>query len=386
MTRSATVDVVGHFGSRFSYATHAVELARALRRENLLGRIVNLDPTFLEDYLDELGYAADSRSQPSGRAAFVISAPTEPTAAFARCYDLATLFVCPNTDRLSDEARHVALEFSELVTPSFYGRDTVGAAIGREHEGRLFVHPLGAHEVFCRGRLAAREMAARRRERGQPLRAVHFSSDWFWPGRKGTEELIEVWEHVHEQTGLELTIHCVGAMRDSIYYYCADRGLHEPVVKVVSPLTHGSMPHQLFEHMAAADVVIHPSRAEGFGMIALSALLARVPLVTTAATGMTDYLDSWRDREGEPLGWARIEHGELAPLEGEEGAAPLVSPDPIADAIVSAVGTEALPFRDSPLGRMRLYPLRSRSDRRWVWPSAMGEWVVHAHTMLARTC
>lgn len=361
------IDVVGHFGSRFSYATHASELAHALLRADRLARCVNLDDVFLEDYAP-LGPRED---RPSGVAAIVITAPTESIRPFAACYDTAALFVCPNTDQLSDEAIATAECFDRLIVPSGYCMDTVANALAHRVDIGVTQLPLGVADVFVEGRRYVRERATRRRHRGEPRRAVHFTSDAFWPGRKGTEELIEAWPGIKEATGLQLTIHSIESMRDEIYYYCADRGMHEPDIEVVSSPPRGAMPHQIFEQMAAADLVIHPSRAEGYGMIALSALCAGVPLVTTSATG-EDFLRETK------MPYVDIAVGDLMPLHGELGSAPEVTPWAIRNAVIAAGRTDALQRLRSAANT----PQNRAAALRCTWTARMGAWRSYADGML----
>lgn len=377
------IDVVGSFGSRFSYATHSVELARALHAAGMLSGIHNLDDQILEDYHD-LALVEDAAPD----AAIIIAAPTEPLQSLAHAFPTAALFVCPNTDQLGREAQETIRAFDHVIVPSQFCKRTVAECMtppeGDDYPGpEISVLPLGVHDVFFEGRRSVRDRRRRRYRRGEPFRVVHFTSDFYWPGRKGTEELLESYEDTdgwrdsmssmgltaRDERRAHLTVHCVEAMRDTIYYRMADMSLHEPEARVASSgAPRGSLPHELFEAMAEADVVVQPARSEGYGMIALAAVTAGVPLVTTAATGERDFLADWR-------GWVEIETGPGDALHGEDGLAPTVTPEAITDAMHRAVvHLDALHgVAAEPESRTRAYEAR--------WAHRMTAWVKAAREL-----
>jgi glycosyltransferase involved in cell wall biosynthesis len=162
-------------------------------------------------------------------------------------------------------------------------------------------------------------------------------------------------------------------MVDSIYYYCADRGLLPDAVTVVGAHSpRGALPHQIFDAMAQADLVVQPSRAEGYGMIALAAIVAGVPLASTASTGECDFLYASR-------AWCKIDTSESGPLEGEEGLAPTVTPVEIERAVTSALAR---------LGALRASAASSETQtcvRCYTWRRCMHSWVDYAREMLAHT-
>ncbi len=397
MARHPKVDVVGSFGSRFSYATHSVELARALKSAGLLGRCLNLDDEALEDYAhlsphlyfpaweQGEGRQTDAYQAHHGAAAIVIAAPTEAVRALASAYDVAALFVCPNTNELSREALETCKAFDRLIVPSRYCQRTVTNAHAFDHVARL---GLGVHDVFFEGRRSVRERQRRREARNEPLRIAHFTSDWYWPGRKGTQELIEAWPTIRADAArpVELVIHAVEVMRDAIYYHCADQGLLDPEVRVASSgALRGSLPHELFEAMADVDLVLQPSRAEGYGMVALAAMVAGVPLVTTYETGEYDFLEDFgAEHDGHPA-WEGVwtdgllcpEPEFVGPLHGEEGIAPLVNPCVIADATLRAL-------RHLPQMRRAASTLQNTAvafDARWE--RRMEPWKMYATGLIA---
>lgn len=416
----STIDIVGHFGSRFSYATHAVELSRRLAREELLGTCHNLDEVALEDYRDlsehlrfGLPPATGEPTPPPSKSAILITAPTEAIEGFASVYERAALFVCPNTDRLSEEALRAARCFDELITPSTYCREVLfqsllqGAPNPPTKRTSFAILGLGAHDVFLEGRRDAERRRAQRRHRNRSPRFVHFTSDGFWPGRKGTEELLEAWPTIWDAIGdekaafPELVIHCTRALYDTLSYAIEDRlqalrdagrssdGAPYHYVSVrcgASP--RGVMPSTLFELMADADLVVQPSRSEGFGMIQLSALVAGIPLATTCQSGHRDFLSCFeRGQDWELIRPALEADAEaqgrvtMAPLEGEPGLAPALDPELLAEDVIHAWNRLGPRPPKPPDAEEQIRSFLWRRAASFTWEAQLEMWVRYAQLL-----
>jgi glycosyltransferase involved in cell wall biosynthesis len=112
----------------------------------------------------------------------------------------------------------------------------------------------------------------------------------------------------------------------------------------------------------AADLIVAPSRCEGFGMMLLAAVVAGVPLVCTYATGQSDFL-------AESRGWVGFPTSHSALLAGEEGMAPRVESGVLAQTLSMALRPEARQALLSPL-------LRDENDEPdWgTWTVAAPQW------------
>jgi glycosyltransferase involved in cell wall biosynthesis len=121
--------------------------------------------------------------------------------------------------------------------------------------------------------------------------AVENSLHIVTPGRlvheKGQSDLLEALALLRDR-GVEFTATFVGdgPMRDELEYKTRRNGLGSLVT------FSGFLQHRkLLEVVAAADIVVIPSRFEGFGMAAIEAMALSRPLVVTAAGGLVEIVE-----------------------------------------------------------------------------------------------
>jgi glycosyltransferase involved in cell wall biosynthesis len=360
----AVIDLVGHFGSRLSYATIANQLVHALTACDSLGNVTNLDDKFVDDAL-----AARAR-MPLGKKVLLLSD--------ARLYLIETLveqygrdnvavFVCPNTTRLSEERVSVCRAVGRIYTPSVWCRDTIWNCddMGDAH---VEVMPLGVDAPFTSGWID------RRARPPSPLRMLHVTTDTFWPGRKGTEELLKAWAQAAPwmQRRAELTVHCLAQLYPAIHQELGDLGLLDSVKTIYAP-ARGSTPEELCTLFAEHDLLVAPSRSEGFGVMPLSALVSGTPVLTTAGTGQ-DYLAELTE-EGDPVlgGWMQIPTLGQSELSGEDGEAPTVRVEQLALSMLGGIEAyEQLVYgvRDN----WKMQAEWSWSARRTQWARSLLEW------------
>lgn len=157
------------------------------------------------------------------------------------------------------------------------------------------------------------------------LVALHVTST---VSRKGTKELIQAWSDLIEAGSIQgqLLISCnprfVAEFEDVI------RGKHH--IRVVPG--QGMSTVAFSELMQLANVVIQPSRAEGFGLVPLEARACGVPVVMTAGTGHWDQVAG-----ADGTGVIAIPQGELEASDDYWGArAPTVYVGNIREAIARA--------------------------------------------------
>jgi glycosyltransferase involved in cell wall biosynthesis len=353
------IDIVGHFGTTFSYATVASRVARALRAEGLLGSVANLDAEWHGAHEDLLRAAPLGRAE-SGSHVVLFTPPNHYVDVYADLYgrDQSAIFMSPNTDRLAPEHAETCRRFGLALVPSAWCEATVR----RDVATRTALLPLGVAPVYAESRRARQDHLRWRASHEEGCRVLHFSTDQAWPGRKGTEELLRAWASLQgdwtDTRGSRLTVHAPPALRTDIEYLVRDLGIDDTVNVIVGSLR-GSE-DDLLALLDRADLVVAPSRCEGFGLMFLSALVAGVPLLGTYSTGQVDFLS-------QRSGWLGVAAHGAEPLFGEDGDAPVVD-------VASLVA--ALRVVLQPEARMAMTVPRQGEDERWgTWPLALEQWV-----------
>lgn len=316
------IDLVGHFGSRLSYATIAEQLVGALAACDTLANVTNLDDVFLDHVL-----AARPMRVRSKKVLLLADARLYLVEALIEQYgrENVAVFVCPNTDRLSDERRDVCNAVGKIYTPSKWCRETIWRCAEKPD---VEVMPLGVDFPFANG------WTDRKDRHGFVLRVLHVTTDTFWPGRKGTEELLRAWKLAEAGRFASLTLHCLPQLYGTAHQELGDLGLLDRVKLISAPLR-GSTPAELSELIASHDLLVAPSRSEGFGIMPLSALISGTPVLTTAGTGQ-DYLAE-ENEKGESVlgGWMQIPTMGSSELAGEDGEAPTVRGEQLAQVLAA---------------------------------------------------
>ena len=348
--------VAGHFGSTLSYATISKEVSRALAARGILAGTINFDDKYV-------GFDAVQCSSEEMQTAklLAITLPAHHVEQLAEFFgaDRSVLYMSPNTDTLSPEAKRVSWAFGGIITPSQFCEDTVLRATGRL-SGRV---PLGVSEKFCaaHGDVADR-LAARLDE---PPRFLHMSTDGFLPGRKGTETLINAISIVRGRLppGTTFTFHVLPSTQFDVRSMCAERGVDD-LVDVRTGNSRGVSDDELLSLIADHDVVVQPSRCEGYGITQLLPLVLGVPLMSTFATGMADFLYHFRGC------WMPVRHCQMAQLAGEDGLSPVIAPGEIATLLcLSASRT----MRESALSYQKMIPSEKRAF--WRWSECANRWI-----------
>lgn len=360
------IDVVGHFGSRFSFATVAAEIARGLKAQGFLGRIINFDDCLFEAHADLEEHLSVNYSQ---FALFVVL-PVEHMTQLTCMYKKVALYISPNSDTLGQQYVKHLQSFDHIFVPSMWCYDTLlKAGVSKEC---LEVLPLGCENVYFDLREST---VARLTERlsGAP-KVFHLMTDGFLPGRKGTTDVIKAWNELKGRgikTEATLTIHAPMGVADEVYYYACQSKLFEPEVTIQTGAHRGVTSTELAYMMADHDLVILPSRCEGFGMMILAALALGIPTITTNWTGQMDFLSEIAGWDG-PSGHPHIAKSEgrwgttdnMGTLEGETGLAPVIDYKVIADHLQLMLNPE---MRNKMLNEPNI--LRS-----WSWESLRSKW------------
>lgn len=348
--------VAGHFGSTLSYATISKEVSKALARRGLLAGTVNFDDKYV-DFESPSGTAEDiAEARLLG-----ITLPSHHIEQMAEHFgtERSILYMSPNTDTLSKEAARAAWAFGGVITPSQFCEDTVLRATGRL-SGRV---PLGVGEAFLRSHSSVTERLVSRLD--APPKFLHMSTDGFLPGRKGTESLINgiFLAKGRLPEGTKFTFHVLPAIQFDVRAMCAEREIGD-MVTVVAGKSRGITDQELVELISDHDVVVQPSRCEGYGITQLLPLVMGVPLLTTYCTGMADFLYHFRGC------WMPVRHGGMAALAGEEGLAPQISPGEIAELLV--LGSSRT-MRESAMSYQSLITHEKRSS--WLWSECADRWI-----------
>lgn len=345
------IDLIGHFGSRLSYATIAEQLATELSARHELGLILNLDDQFIDSSWDRFVHRQRSAK------VLVLSDPTPRFVdGIIEVYGEknVAVFACPNTDKLDEERRATCRRVGQVYTPSEWCADVIWRC---EPDTRLCVKPLGVGDVFT-----ARPFPPPRSTHDLWPRLLHVSTDGFWPGRKGTAELIAAMKIVRglgAKARLTLTLHVLSPLFVAVHQELSDHGLLDDVV-VQTTHGRGTPDAELRALFERHDMLVAPSRSEGFGVMPLSALVCGMPVITTAASGQREYLREMK-------GWLQVPTGPEEPLYGEDGLASTVHATQLAYAIASAVSLE----RDLTVKAKENWAKRES----WSWATRRREWV-----------
>jgi glycosyltransferase involved in cell wall biosynthesis len=350
-------DLIGYFGSRLSYATVAAQIARALADRGLLGTVTNLDDKWLDEYRDL------NRSDVPESKHVVIIADT-PEWLFASCAQRygpghVGIFMSPNTTLLTEERARICSTAGLVLAPSQWCLDTVMRSLERHALPSpvwLSKVPLGVARRYL-------DVPMRRTPFTGRTRFLHLATDFAWPGRKGTMELLEAWAMVEEQIGehAELRIHVPFQAYEQVHHYAAALDVRGVEILIAEP--RGTTDDDLAKLYEGADVVVLPARCEGFGMMMLAACVSGTPLIAPFVTGQVEFLmefDGW-------LGLATSDR--MEPMEGEPGFAPVVDSRVLATALVSASSHAALAH------------LRAGAKRGggladgWCWDQVAGAWI-----------
>jgi glycosyltransferase involved in cell wall biosynthesis len=351
------IDVVGHFGSRLSYATIGAQLCRALARAGRLGSVTNIEERWLDDYADFRPTGPRARGQ---HVVMIADAQDWLFSAYASQYDpkCIAIFSSPNTDRLDRERSAVAARAGLVLVPSTWCEQTVRRSVASYASAEptwICRVPLGVSPRFM--------TVPQNRRKSERVRFLHLATDFCWPGRKGTEQLLLAWSHVQDALAgrAELLVHVPMDVYENVHYTVADLNLRD--VDIVIGEDRGSTEDDLAVLYEAADVVVQPSRCEGFGMMMLAACVSQTPLITTYSTGQTDFLS-------EMGGWLGVATSDrLGPLLGEEGSSPVVEADVLAPVLLASACSPVLDY------------MREKAERNqevaatWCWEFAMGDWL-----------
>jgi len=348
-------DVIGHFGSRLSYATVGAAVCRGLRDAGLLASVTNLDDKTLPDYEDLVALKG------AGTHAILFVDPArwlfDAMASKYGAHNVA-VFASPNTDSMLEERTDVCSRAGMVLAPSQWCIDTVSRSLKR--------HGLGTPPWLCRVPLGVSPEYLGAHERhvpGKKLRLLHLGTDYSWPGRKGTEELLKAWAMVQAvlEPVAELVIHVPSVVYEPVHYAVADAGLEGVQILLAPP--RGSSDAQLVSLYEQADVVVLPSRCEGFGMMMLAACVAGVPLMTTYVTGQIDFLTGLD-------GWLGVPCSDrMEPMEHEQGLCPVVEPTRIASALLAVCSPMVL---DHLREGAKMNASRAPA---WCWDASVKEWV-----------
>lgn len=308
------IAVVGHFGTLYSYATVAGRVAEALRANGMLAGCQNLDETW------HPRWAPLNHSIEQATHLLLVTAPNHYVAGYAQMFgkERSAIFVSPNTNQLDDEHASTIAWFGLAVAPSRFCASTVARDCPVNH---VTVLPLGS--PISSPHKADRVL-------GAPARVLHFTSDQAWPSRKGTETLLKAWAKRRPGPEAFLTVHGPPSLRKDALYMIADLGIDETVTYEPSG-RHGTSDEDLTLLYEQADLVVAPSRSEGFGMMMLASLVAGVPLLTTCNTGHAEFLSL------RPGAWLPIPTPDSGPISFETGYAPIVDADILAEMLSLAL-------------------------------------------------
>jgi glycosyltransferase involved in cell wall biosynthesis len=263
--------------------------------------------------------------------------------------------VAPNSDRLPPRLVDLLLGVcTELLAPSEWAKDVLQNHLPPARQCPVHVVPHGIAQEF-KPDLERRSELRRQYEAGRFL-IRHFSSSD--RQRKGTIELIQAWEELHETQLIppmaELELVLDPSAHSAVVTWLADRNESVPT-NVTLTLRADASASEMRHLLTTCHLVCQPSRGEAFGLVPLEALACGTPVVATGCTGHSEYLTE------DNFGWVEIEHGALEAIDDLPGArAPSVSPDAIGAALAQAYAQW--------VSRMTFALAGSKRTReRWQW-------------------
>lgn len=319
------IEIVGHFGTLYSYATVGGRVTEALHAAGMLARVSNLDTDWHPGWEHLRGAGVRTSTH-----CIVFTAPHQYIRTYAAIYGKrSAVYVSPNTTLLDEEHAATIADFGWSIAPSRYCSNVVAQALGDRGSTPVVaptVLPIGSpvRSTLTERRVRRDRLRSRLSIRGPVV--LHLTSDQAWPGRKGTEELLDAWLILHKagrRPGARLVIHGPPSIQKQVLYRARDYGIDESVEYRVSALK-GEADEQLVGLYDQADLVVQPSRCEGFGMMILGAIDAGVPLLTTYNTGHAEFLS------GVHGGFMAVATPSTAPIAYEVGEAPVVEPELLA--------------------------------------------------------
>ena len=127
-------------------------------------------------------------------------------------------------------------------------------------------------------------------------------------GQKGADLLPEIIRRAHPACSCELTIYGSGTHEPTLRQLAA----HPPVGWTIH--LHGPVPN-LTSRVPQFDLLLMPSRYEGFGLMAVESLLLGVPVIATRAPGFRDVFPAdypWMAPPGDAVAYAQLLSGVLA--------------------------------------------------------------------------
>lgn len=352
------IHVVGHFGTTYSYATVAARVSRSLREHGLLGAVVNLDTKWHDAFSD-----LRVEERPCTHA-LLFTAPSEHFSIYPERFgkQRSAIYASPNTNILSDEHARLFAQFGLIIAPSEYCAQTARSYV--ESDSEVYLLRLGVDKLYAADRVG-RMNRLRERLQVDPV-FVHLGTDHVWPGRKGTEELIEAWEIATREymTTGKLIIHVpesVGAMAEMCVRDTGrERSDFLERVEIVGASYRGSSDEELVELYDKADVMVLPSRCEGYGIMLQGSIVAGVPMITTVGTGQNDFLLS------NPGCWFGVPSATSSELPYEAGEAPCID---------SSILASSLAFCATPDVRSIMLERMPDDITDEFWDAAMSEWM-----------
>lgn len=160
-----------------------------------------------------------------------------------------------------------------LLVPSRYCK-----GVWERHELEADVVPLAAHEAFS----AVPSERPRLRGPGKPLRFLCVGSAI---GRKGWELVPPAWRRAFGRPGSWAQLYVKTFRADG-----QPGDVRTAFEETVTVDTRDLEPQQLLDLYAGADVFVHPSYGEGFGMTALEAMAAGCLLLAPELGGLTEFV------------------------------------------------------------------------------------------------
>jgi len=199
--------------------------------------------------------------------------------------------------------------------------------------------------------------------RAEPV-FLHFCSSHD-PARKGTLQLIDAFSRM--SCG-RLVIYTASSAVKTVAQACT----RASAITIVEeePVESQAAQRSRFD---AADFLVQPSRAEGFGILPMDGLAMGLPVIATTCTGHAMTL-SPSGPSGPTPGLVPVRHGGLAPCTG--GLAPSLSSDDVEDALREAIARW-------PALRAAALNARARFIEAHAWDRVLAQFLYYARLVVS---
>lgn len=339
-----SIQLYGHWDGRGSFSSVSYALAWALKRARVPGtlyQIKSLRPSYPN--VTPFPVGMNNRAD----VGIYIDYP-EASVGWLKTHQQRVLVTVCETKPVPAEWVEAANKATLVVVPSRWCASVFKEA-GVKTEIMIVPHGVSQFLLDASGDAVHTDVHAR------PIKMLHVSGAVSFPQRKGTPQLMRAFADLFARdsgyVGLDLELHLKMPRTSGLDRAIASLG--DDVAQRIQIVDEWWPERDLRRKYRAYDVVVQPSRGEGFGMVPLEARAAGVPVVATTWGGHSEHCTPHNVVQVEAAGLAET----MATQGNPFGRAPTVS--------AATVKTALLDF----LQNQSLYKSRAANAnmQAWLW-------------------